>query len=128
MFPAFICDIFVYTMITWGLHFEPNILINIGSTLVQAFLGSKVFQRLGTAYVMLGSSKFTGTWLGGYLGGAQPSVRNNLGLRLLPQAGRGNGIGDRLCGSFFRLWRTWGGVRQINHQCDLSHHFLVQII
>jgi Kef-type K+ transport system membrane component KefB len=48
---------------------------------------------LGLAYVLLRSSgKFMGAWLGGTLGGAQPVVRNNLGLGLLSQAGVAIGL------------------------------------
>jgi Kef-type K+ transport system membrane component KefB len=48
---------------------------------------------LGVAYVTLRSfGKFTGAWLGGTLGGAEPAVRNNLGLGLLSQAGVAIGL------------------------------------
>jgi Kef-type K+ transport system membrane component KefB len=48
---------------------------------------------LGIAYVVLRSSgKFFGAWLGGTLGGAEPAVRNNLGLGLLSQAGVAIGL------------------------------------
>jgi Kef-type K+ transport system membrane component KefB len=48
---------------------------------------------LGIAYVVLRSSgKFLGAWLGGTLGGAEPAVRNNLGLGLLSQAGVAIGL------------------------------------
>jgi Kef-type K+ transport system membrane component KefB len=48
---------------------------------------------LGIAYVVLRSlGKFTGAWLGGTLGGAQPAVRNNLGFGLLSQAGVAIGL------------------------------------
>lgn len=48
---------------------------------------------LGMAYVLLRSTgKFVGAWLGGNLGGAQPAVRDNLGLGLLSQAGVANGL------------------------------------
>jgi Kef-type K+ transport system membrane component KefB len=48
---------------------------------------------LGLAYVLLRSSgKFLGAWLGGTLGGAEPVVRNNLGLGLLSQAGVAIGL------------------------------------
>ncbi len=57
---------------------------------------------LGVAYVMLRSTgKFVGAWLGGNLGGAQPAVRDNLGLGLLSQAGVAIGLAlasaDRFC-------------------------------
>lgn len=57
---------------------------------------------LGVAYVMLRSTgKFVGAWLGGNLGGAQPEVRDNLGLGLLSQAGVAIGLAlasaDRFC-------------------------------
>jgi Kef-type K+ transport system membrane component KefB len=48
---------------------------------------------LGIAYVLLRSGgKFFGAWLGGTLGGAEPAVRNNLGLGLLSQAGVAIGL------------------------------------
>jgi Kef-type K+ transport system membrane component KefB len=57
---------------------------------------------LGVAYVLLRSTgKFVGAWLGGNLGGAQPAVRDNLGLGLLSQAGVAIGLAlasaDRFC-------------------------------
>jgi Kef-type K+ transport system membrane component KefB len=48
---------------------------------------------LGLAYIILRSSgKFFGAWLGGTVGGAEPAVRNNLGLGLLSQAGVAIGL------------------------------------
>ena len=48
---------------------------------------------IGIAYVALRSSgKFIGAWVGGTLGGAEPAVRNNLGLGLLSQAGVAIGL------------------------------------
>jgi Kef-type K+ transport system membrane component KefB len=48
---------------------------------------------LGVAYVLLRSGgKFFGAWLGGTVGGAEPAVRNNLGLGLLSQAGVAIGL------------------------------------
>jgi Kef-type K+ transport system membrane component KefB len=48
---------------------------------------------LGIAYVVLRSTgKFVGAWLGGALGGAEPAVRDNLGLGLLSQAGVAIGL------------------------------------
>jgi Kef-type K+ transport system membrane component KefB len=48
---------------------------------------------LGLAYIVLRSTgKFFGAWFGGYLGGAEPTVRNNLGLGLLSQAGVAIGL------------------------------------
>lgn len=48
---------------------------------------------LGLAYVALRSfGKFTGAWLGGTLGGAEPTVKDNLGLGLLSQAGVAIGL------------------------------------
>jgi Kef-type K+ transport system membrane component KefB len=48
---------------------------------------------LGVAYVVLRSTgKFFGAWLGGTVGGAEPVVRNNLGLGLLSQAGVAIGL------------------------------------
>ncbi len=36
----------------WGLHYTPNILVNIGILLAVAFLGSKIFQRMGIPNVV----------------------------------------------------------------------------
>ena len=48
---------------------------------------------LGVAYVLLRSGgKYFGAWLGGTVGGAEPAVRNNLGLGLLSQAGVAIGL------------------------------------
>jgi Kef-type K+ transport system membrane component KefB len=48
---------------------------------------------LGIAYVVLRSfGKFAGAWVGGTLGGAEPAVRDNLGLGLLSQAGVAIGL------------------------------------
>jgi Kef-type K+ transport system membrane component KefB len=48
---------------------------------------------LGLAYVVLRSAgKYFGAWLGGTLGGAEPTVRDNLGLGLLSQAGVAIGL------------------------------------
>ena len=48
---------------------------------------------MGIAYIVLRSAgKFFGAWLGGSLGGAEPAVRNNLGLGLLSQAGVAVGL------------------------------------
>ena len=48
---------------------------------------------LGIAYVLLRSiGKFAGAWLGGTVGGAEPVVRDNLGLGLLSQAGVAIGL------------------------------------
>jgi NhaP-type Na+/H+ or K+/H+ antiporter len=48
---------------------------------------------IGVAYILLRTiGKFTGAWIGGTLGGAQPAVRNNLGLALLSQAGVAIGL------------------------------------
>jgi Kef-type K+ transport system membrane component KefB len=48
---------------------------------------------LGIAYVLLRSvGKFSGAWIGGRVGGAEPVVRDNLGLGLLSQAGVAIGL------------------------------------
>jgi Kef-type K+ transport system membrane component KefB len=48
---------------------------------------------LGLGYVVLRSAaKFVGAWVGGTLGGAEPVVKNNLGLGLLSQAGVAIGL------------------------------------
>jgi len=48
---------------------------------------------LGVAYVILRSvGKYTGAWIGGNVGKAEPQVKNNLGLGLLSQAGVAIGL------------------------------------
>jgi Kef-type K+ transport system membrane component KefB len=48
---------------------------------------------IGISYVVLRSlGKYTGAWVGGYVGGASSEVRNNLGLGLLSQAGVALGL------------------------------------
>jgi len=48
---------------------------------------------IGLAYIVLRSGgKYLGAWLGGTLGGAEPAVRDNLGLSLLSQAGIAIGL------------------------------------
>lgn len=48
---------------------------------------------LGIAYVLLRSiGKFSGAWLGGTLGRAEPAVRDNIGLGLLTQGGVAIGL------------------------------------
>ncbi len=48
---------------------------------------------LGITYILLRSTgKFFGAWLGGTVGGAEPAVRDNLGLGLLSQAGVAIGL------------------------------------
>ena len=48
---------------------------------------------LGLAYIVLRSSgKYFGAWIGGTLGKAEPTVRNNLGFGLLSQAGVAIGL------------------------------------
>jgi Kef-type K+ transport system membrane component KefB len=48
---------------------------------------------MGLAYIVLRSlGKFSGAWLGGWLSGTAPQVRNNLGLGLLSQAGVAIGL------------------------------------
>ncbi len=56
---------------------------------------------LGIAYVLLRSTgKYVGAWLGGTLGGAEPAVRDNLGLGLLSQAGVAIGLAIDAAGRF----------------------------
>jgi Kef-type K+ transport system membrane component KefB len=48
---------------------------------------------LGLAFIALRiAGKYSGAWLGGYLAGSTPAVRNNLGLALLSQAGVAIGL------------------------------------
>lgn len=57
---------------------------------------------IGVVYVVLRSGgKYAGAWIGGTLGGADPVVRDNLGLALLSQAGVAIGLAmgsyERFC-------------------------------
>lgn len=59
---------------------------------------------LGVAYVILRSGgKYLGAWIGGQLGGAEPAVKNNLGLGLLSQAGVAIGLALACCNRFTPL-------------------------
>ena len=56
---------------------------------------------LGIVYILLRSTgKFGGAWLGGWLGRAEPKVRNNLGFGLLSQAGVAIGLALSIAGRF----------------------------
>jgi Kef-type K+ transport system membrane component KefB len=59
---------------------------------------------IGVAYVLLRSlGKYFGAWVGGTVGGAVPTVRDNLGLGLLSQAGVAIGLALDSCKRFSEL-------------------------
>jgi Kef-type K+ transport system membrane component KefB len=59
---------------------------------------------LGIAYILLRSTgKLGGAWLGGFIGKAEPAVRNNLGFGLLSQAGVAIGLAIAAEGRFSTL-------------------------
>jgi Kef-type K+ transport system membrane component KefB len=56
---------------------------------------------LGIVYILMRSTgKFGGAWLGGWVGGAQNKVRDNLGFGLLSQAGVAIGLALSIAGRF----------------------------
>ena len=75
---------------------------------------------LGVAYVVLRSAgKFLGAWLGGTLGGAEPAVRNNLGLGLLSQAGVAIGLALASASRFSAYGEEGQALGSSDHQ---RHH------
>lgn len=84
---------------------------------------------LGITYVLLRSfGKFSGAWLGGYFGGAEPVVRQNLGLGLLSQAGVAMGLAIASADRFSHYGQAGMelGALIINVICATT--FIVQII
>ena len=84
---------------------------------------------LGAAYIILRSfGKFFGAWVGGTLGGAEPAVRDNLGLGLLSQAGVAVGLAVTSAGRFSGLGDEGKELGDLIINVITATTFLVQII
>lgn len=84
---------------------------------------------LGVAYVVLRSlGKISGAWLGGRVGGAEPVVRNNLGLGLLSQAGVAMGLAIASSGRFSTYGEAGAELGDLIINVICATTFLVQII
>ncbi len=84
---------------------------------------------LGIAYVALRSfGKFSGAWLGGKLGGAQPVVYNNLGFGLLSQAGVAMGLAIASADRFCVLGDAGAALGDLVINVICATTFIVQII
>jgi len=84
---------------------------------------------IGIAYVILRSTgKFLGAWLGGTLGGAEPAVRNNLGLGLLSQAGVAVGLALASASRFSAYGEEGKALGTLIISVITATTFVVQII
>ncbi len=84
---------------------------------------------LGIAYVVLRSTgKFVGAWVGGRLGGAEPAVRDNLGLGLLSQAGVAIGLALVSAQRFGRLGEEGQALGSLIINVITATTFVVQVI
>lgn len=84
---------------------------------------------IGIAYVVLRSTgKFTGAWIGGRLGGAEASVRDNLGLGLLSQAGVAIGLALNCECRFAELGPEGQALGSLVLNVITATTFIVQII
>ena len=84
---------------------------------------------LGVAYVVLRSvGKFTGAWVGGTLGGAEPAVRNNLGFGLLSQAGVAIGLALASASRFSAFGEEGRALGDLIITVITATTFVVQII
>ena len=84
---------------------------------------------LGLAYVLLRSSgKYFGAWLGGTIGGAIPSVRDNLGFGLLSQAGVAIGLALASASRFSKLGEEGIALGSLVINVITATTFMVQII
>ncbi len=84
---------------------------------------------LGIAYVILRSvGKFTGAWVGGALGGAEPVVRDNLGLGLLSQAGVAIGLALATASRFSTYGEQGEQLSSLIINVITATTFVVQII
>jgi len=84
---------------------------------------------LGVAYVVLRSTgKFFGAWLGGTAGGAEPVVRNNLGLGLLSQAGVAIGLALSSANRFSAYGEEGQALGALIINVITATTFVVQII
>jgi Kef-type K+ transport system membrane component KefB len=83
---------------------------------------------IGIAYVVLRSlGKFSGAWLGGWLGRAEPAVRNNLGFGLLSQAGVAIGLALTSASRFSNLGEEGKALGSLIINMVTATTFIVQI-
>jgi len=84
---------------------------------------------LGITYVVLRSlGKFTGAWVGGTLGKAEPAVRDNLGLGLLSQAGVAIGLALTTSNRFCAYGDQGETLGQLIINVITATTFVVQIV
>ncbi len=84
---------------------------------------------LGLTYIVLRSSgKYFGAWLGGTLGRAKATVRNNLGLGLLSQAGVAIGLALASASRFSELGEEGIALGNLIINVITATTFVVQII
>jgi hypothetical protein len=84
---------------------------------------------IGIAYVILRSiGKYTGAWIGGRVGGAEPAVRDNLGLGLLSQAGVAIGLALNCECRFAELGPEGQALGSLVLNVITATTFIVQII
>lgn len=101
-----------------GAHFEIQTLLVGGITLTLALV-----------YVILRSvGKFGGAWIGGHLGGAEPAVRDNLGLALLSQAGVAIGLSLSIAHRFDSYGEEGAALGKLVVTVVTATTFIVQII
>jgi Kef-type K+ transport system membrane component KefB len=83
---------------------------------------------LGVAYVFLRTTgKYLGAWAGGHLGGAEPAVKNNLGLGLLSQAGVAIGLALACCNRFSHLGPEGEALGNLIISVITATTFIVQV-
>jgi Kef-type K+ transport system membrane component KefB len=84
---------------------------------------------LGLAYILLRSAgKFSGAWLGGKIGGAEPMVRSNLGFGLFSQAGVAIGLALASAARFSDLGDEGKALGSLIINVITATTFIVQII
>ncbi len=84
---------------------------------------------LGMVYVLLRSAgKFFGAWVGGTVGGADPAVRNNLGLGLLSQAGVAIGLALNSASRFSSYGAEGQALGSLIINVITASTFVVQIV
>ncbi len=84
---------------------------------------------MGIAYVALRSfGKFAGAWVGGTLGGAEPAVRDNLGLGLLSQAGVAIGLALTSASRFSTYGEEGKALGSLVINVITATTFVVQIV
>ena len=84
---------------------------------------------VGIAYVFLRSfGKYTGAWLGGKAGGAQPVISANLGMALLSQAGVAMGLAIASADRFSQLGDEGAMLGDLIINVICATTFIVQIV